>query len=74
MYDKIIIVRYKKKLNLFRHFGKNLMFCSRHFDKNNSRHFGHGPYIQYLQLAFVCQHFEISYSRNMQTNIFRLQR
>ena len=48
MYDKIIIVKYKKKLNLFRHFGKNLIFCSRHFGDINSRHFGsrhfgHGP-------------------------------
>ena len=31
MYDKIIIVTYKKNLNLFRHFGKNPIFCSRHF-------------------------------------------
>jgi hypothetical protein len=36
MYDKIIIVTYKKKLNLFGHFGKNLIFCSKHFGEKNS--------------------------------------
>jgi len=41
MYDKIIIVTYTF---FFRHFGKNLIFCSRHFGKKNSRHFGHGPF------------------------------
>jgi len=42
MYDKIIIVTYNFFLNLFRHFGKNLIFCSRHCGGKNSRHFGHG--------------------------------